>query len=183
MSCNITLAGLAKDCKDNAGGIKEVYIVEYSDVTAVPSLSTDKITGITLSTGTTFHTYAFRKQTGSLNTTINTDEVNGTTFFNSELNMKFGKLETSKRLEIISLAIGEVAVIVRDSNDRFWYLGYDYPVTLSAGSIATGVNLADFAGYDVTLMDIAKNAPYEVVMNSGMIAKLDGNQLPITPAV
>ena len=178
MGCTLTLSGLARDCKDNAGGIKEVYIVDYNAVNGI-TLAADIITGITLDTGATFKTYAFRKQTGAMTTTINSDEVAGTLNYSTELNMKFGKLETAKRLEIISLAMGEVAVIVRDSNDRFWYLGKDYPVTLSAGSIATGTNLADFAGYDVTLSDIATKAPFEVTNNAGLITILDGNQAPL----
>lgn len=177
MACNYTLAGIAKGCKDNLGGIKEVYIANYSDITAKPTLGTgDQITGITISTGVTFKTFAFRKQTGALTTTPTISDENGTTFFQSELNMKFNKLETSKRLEIISLALGDVVCIVRDQNDKLWYLGYDNPVTLSAGSISTGTAMGDFAGYDVTLMDMAKLAPYEVTMNIDTIT--DGNHLP-----
>ena len=178
-NCILTLSGIARDCRDNSGGIKEVYIIDYNSVNKV-SISADIITGITVDSGTTFHTYTFRKQTGTLTTTINADEVAGTLNYSSELNMKFSKLETAKRLEVVSLAMGETAVIVRDSNDRFWYLGKDYPVTLSAGSIATGTNLADFAGYDVTLSDISTNAPFEVAKNEELIAILDGNQMPIT---
>lgn len=178
-NCTLTLSGLARDCKDNAGGIKEVYIIDYNSINNVTVLA-NVITGITVDSEAKFHTYAFRKQTGTLTTTINSDEVAGTLNYSSELNMKFSKLETAKRLEVVSLAMGETAAIVRDSNDRFWYLGKDYPVTLSAGSIATGTNLADFAGYDVTLSDISTNAPFEVAKNAGLIAILDGNQMPIT---
>lgn len=180
-NCTITLAGLAKDCRDNCGGIKEVYIVDYNSVDTVTVLA-DKITAITLADTTKFHTYALRKQTSTLTTNINSDEAAGTVNYSSELNLKFTKLETAKRLEIVSLAMGETVAVVRDSNDRFWYLGKDYPVTLSAGSIATGTNLADFAGYDITLSDIARTAPYEVVANSAFIALLDGNQVAITVA-
>lgn len=181
MSYTITLNGLARDCKDSAGGIKEIYIVDYNSVDTVSVLA-DKITGLTLNSGSTFHTYSLRKQTSTLTTTINVDEAAGTVNYSSELNLKFTKLETAKRLEIVSLAMGETVAVVRDSNDRFWYLGKDYPVTLSAGSIATGTNLADFAGYDITLSDIARTAPYEVVANSAFVALLDGNQVAITVA-
>ena len=181
MSCTLTLSGLARDCRDNCGGIKEVYIVDYNSIDTVSVLA-DKITGITLNSGSTFHTYSLRKQTSTLTTTINVDEAAGTVNYSSELNLKFTKLETAKRLEIVSLAMGETVAVVRDSNDRFWYLGKDYPVTLSAGSIATGTNLADFAGYDLTLSDIAITAPYEVVANSAFVALLDGNQVAITVA-
>ena len=181
MSCTLTLSGLARDCRDNCGGIKEVYIVDYNSIDTVSVLA-DKITGLTLNSGSTFHTYSLRKQTSTLTTTINVDEAAGTVNYSSELNLKFTKLETAKRLEIVSLAMGETVAVVRDSNDRFWYLGKDYPVTLSAGSIATGTNLADFAGYDLTLSDIAITAPYEVVANSAFVALLDGNQVAITVA-
>ena len=43
-------------------------------------------------------------------------------------------METAKRLEIGSLLIGNVAMIVKDGNGIYWYLGKDYPVTASAGT-------------------------------------------------
>ena len=32
MACSQTLAGIARDCSSNMGGIKEVYIANFADV-------------------------------------------------------------------------------------------------------------------------------------------------------
>ena len=177
MACTITLAGIGNECKDNIGGIKEVYIIDYANVTGVTATA-DKISAITVDSTETFKTYSFKKQTSQMTTNIASDDVAGTTLFTTELNLRFSKLETAKRLEILALAFGDLAVIVRDSNDVFWYLGKNYPVSLSAGSINTGTNLGDFSGYDVTLTDIAKEAPMEVD-KTALESILDGNQYPI----
>ena len=46
MACNQTLGGIILDCASSVGGIKEVYIANYNDVTEVV-VNGDKITGIT----------------------------------------------------------------------------------------------------------------------------------------
>ncbi len=65
MSCTQTLSGLAKDCNANRGGIVEVYIANFDDVTAI-TITSGVVTGITMDTGKKFKTYSFAKNTGSL---------------------------------------------------------------------------------------------------------------------
>ena len=173
MACNITLAGLTRDCKNSQGGIKEVYISDYANVKAI-SYDTNKttISAITMTASTTFHTYKFRKQTASMTTTIDNTE---SPVYTTELSLKFSKMETVKRVEISALAQGEMSVIVRDTNNQYWYLGKDYPVVMSAGTINSGTNLTDFQGYEITLQDISIDSPMQVATAS-LSTILDGNQ-------
>ena len=52
--------------------------------------------------------------------------------------------------------------IVLDSNGKYWFLGYDFPISASAATGQTGTAFADFGGYNVTLTDNSKEFPYEV---------------------
>ena len=90
--CIQTLKGIKLDCSHSLGGIKTVYIANYNDVTDIKynastgsttgstsgvtgsttgvTFTGDTITGITMASGTTFKPYQFRKQTGSMTSTL-----------------------------------------------------------------------------------------------------------------
>ena len=71
-------------------------------------------------------------------------------------------METSKRLEIMALCLEDVNVMVLDWHGKYWYLGYDYPVTATAAIAVTGTAATDLNGYNVTLSDTSAEFPYEV---------------------
>lgn len=161
--CNQTLAGITLDCTNSLGGIRTVYIANYGDVDGKPTVGEGGlITGITMVSGATFKPYQFRKQTGSLTSTLNVDETAGINYVSSELVLTFTKMETAKRLEMSALAKGQLAVIVEDSNGKYWYLGYDDYVSASAGSGNTGQNKGDSNNYGLTLKDESETFPYEI---------------------
>lgn len=164
--CTQTLGGIQLDCESSLGGIKKVYIANYGDVNI--QVSGDKITGIT----GTFKPFEFRKQTGSMTSTLNVDETAGINYVSTELNLVFTKMETAKRIEIAALAKGQLAVIVEDSNGLFWYLGEDDYVSASAGSANTGQNKGDSNNYSITLKDESDSFPKEV--DASVIASLLG---------
>ena len=84
---------------------------------------------------------------------------NGTTYVETDLLMVFNRMDTTKRLEIVALAQGELVAIVEDNNGNMWYLGHDEPLTLNAGDGLTGTARADRNGYSVTLRDNSLEMP------------------------
>ena len=162
MACNsITLAGIGLGCKDNMGGIKEVYLIKEDDFASV-TVAEGQISEITLAEGASFKTYKFRKGTSQFTSTMTTDEAAGTLSVQTDLALQFSKMETSKRLEIMAMCMDSMKAIVLDSNGKYWLLGYDFPVTASAATGQTGTNFGDFGGYNVTLTDNSKEFPYEI---------------------
>lgn len=170
--CNQTLAGIQLDCAASLGGIKAVYIANYGDVTSVEvDDANGLITGITMAEGATFKGYQFRKQTGSMTSTLNVDETAGINYVSTELSLVFTKMETAKRIEMSALALGQLAVIVLDSNGKYWYLGKDDYVSSTAGGGATGTAKGDQNAYTLTLTDESDTFPYEISADAveGMI--------------
>ena len=162
MACNsITLAGIGLGCKDNMGGIKEVYLIKEDDFASV-TVAEGQISEITLAEGASFKTYKFRKGTSQFTSTMTTDEAAGTLSVQTDLALQFSKMETAKRLEIMAMCMDSMKAIVLDSNGKYWLLGYDFPVTASAATGQTGTNFGDFGGYNVTLTDNSKEFPYEI---------------------
>lgn len=160
MSCNQTLAGLAKDCATSMGGIRTVYIANYDDVKR-PTPVEGKISTIEMVSGKTFHQYFFKKNTGSMTSTLNVNTDSGN-YVTTDLVLSFLKMETRKRIEMSALAANELVVIVEDCNGAYWYLGYDEPVTAGAGEGVTGVQKTDVNRYGLTLRDESLEFPYEV---------------------
>lgn len=161
MSCIQTLSGLAKDCAANMGGIVEVLIANFDDVSEV-TITTDKVSAITMASSAKFKKYNFAKNTGSLTSTYNIDQASGVKYVTSDLVLQFNRMETTKRVEITALSLGDLAVIVKDANGKYWYLGKDEPVNASAGDGQTGTARGDANRYTITLQDESLEMPYEV---------------------
>ena len=160
MACtSVTLAGITLDCAPSMGGIKMVYITDYANVTGV-TVTDNEISAITLDTGKKWYKYEFRKETGSLTSTLNVDESNGLNYVSNELSLVFTKMETAKRIEIAALSIGQLAVVVADSNGKYWFLGKDDYVSASAGGGQTGTAKGDQNAYTITLSTESESYPY-----------------------
>lgn len=161
MSCTQTLTGISKDCAASMGGIKNAYIANFDDVSAV-TITDDQVAAITMAASAKFKKYAFRRGTGSFASTLNVDQANGVNYVSTDIVLQFNRMETAKRVEMAALALGDLAVIIEDNNGNFWYFGYNEPVTASAGDGQTGTARTDGNRYTVTLQDNATSWPYMV---------------------
>lgn len=143
------------------GGIVEALIANYADVASVTAAD-GVISAITMASGKNFYKYNFARNTGSLSSNYTIDDTTGAKFVVSDLVLQFNRMEAAKRVEITALAEGELAVIVKDANGKYWYLGKDAAVVASAGDGLTGTARADRNGYAITLQDNSAEMPYEV---------------------
>ena len=161
MACLITIAGITLDCESSLGGIKQVWITQYDNVKSVTvDDETNQISAITLEADAKWYNYQFRKGTGSLTSTLNVDETAGTNYVSNELALVFTKMETKKRIEIAALSIGQLVVVVEDSNGKYWFLGKDDYVSASAGTGVTGTAKGDQNAYTLTLATDSESYPY-----------------------
>jgi hypothetical protein len=156
--CVQTLAGLARDCEANQGGIREAWIGNYQD--NVFTVSGGQVTAI--DSGVSFYHYTFKKDTGSFTSTLNVDNANGVNYVSTEINLVFSRMETLKRAEIAALSLGDLVMVVKDSNGKYWAFGAQEPVNASQGSGETGVARGDANRYSITLLDNMTTWPYEV---------------------
>ena len=160
MACSQTLAGIARDCAANMGGVKAVYLANSGDVASV-TVTSGAITAITMEASKKFYKYEFQPNTASLSSNYAVNAENGTKYVETDLVMVFNRMETAKRLEVTAMAQGALVAIVEDNNGKMWYLGYEEPIYLNAGDGLTGTNRADRNGYSVTLHDTTIEMPME----------------------
>lgn len=162
MACNQTLSGLVRDCDPSMGGIVEVLLANTEDVTAI-TISQDKVSAITMASSAKFKRYALPRETGSLASTYQINEQNGTRYVESNLVMVFNRLRTALRVEISAIAQNDLIAICKDANGLYWLLGdMDRPVKMVSGDLGTGTARADRNGGSVTLQDNSPEMPIEV---------------------
>lgn len=161
MACTQTLTAIARDCTPSQGGIRRAYYANFSDVSAI-TVTSGKISAITMAASSKFYQIDLPKQTGSLSSNWQVNNDNGTKYVQTDLLMVFNRMETTKRTAMMALAQGDYAFIVEDNNGAFWYLGKEEPVVISAGDGLTGTQRADRNGYSVTMQDASSELPYEV---------------------
>lgn len=163
MSCSQVLNGIAADCQTNVGGVREVYIANYGEVTTIEvDEVSNMIKTITMADSAKFKKYAFKKNTSSMTSTLNVDPANGVNFVQTDLTVVFAKQETVKRMEIAKLSLGELRVIVLDANGKYWFLGQEEFVSATSGTAETGTNRTDGNRYSIVLSDYSSSYPYEV---------------------
>lgn len=161
MSCSQVLSAIPKDCESNLGGIKRVLLANFDDVTAV-AVTDNIITAITMTASKKFLEYNFRPNTGSISSNYQVSDTGASNYVQTDLVMAFNRMETAKRAAIVALAQADLVAIVEDMNGKYWYLGKDTPLRLSAGAALSGTARADRNGYDVTLIDESAELPFEV---------------------
>lgn len=174
MECNsITLAGIARDCNPNMGGIKKVWMILRSDITAVEADATTKmIDTLTVKSGSgVINPFNFRKGAASMTSNLQKDDTAGSYYWETDLSMNFQRMETAKRTAVMALTLAEAAAIVLDANDKYWFLGYDEYLAATAGTGETGAAKTDANQYTVTLQDSSLELPYEI--DSTVIANLN----------
>lgn len=149
MACDLSL-GRIEPCKDSVGGLKNVYFVNFGDMTGVTynGTNTDVIDTVT---GTpTAYKYALRG-TNSLDQTITSSRENGTTFFDQSLKLTLKKLTARDHKEIKLLAYGRPQVVVEDNNGNLFMCGLEYGMEVTGGTIVTGAAMGDLSGYTLEL--------------------------------
>ena len=171
MNCtSASLSGLTLDCETSKGGIRKVWIANYSEAAAAvvaaaaDSASSVSLTAITAAdSGVTWHPYEFRRGTGSMTSTLNVDNANATNYVSTELVLQFGRMEAKKRAEMRALSLNDCMCIVQDMNNKVWFLGFSAPVNASAGTGQTGQAVSDANMYQITLTAADDSYPMEVV--------------------
>jgi len=152
-TCDIT-SGFTLGCRDNVGGITNLYILSGS-VDTVVTASEGVIS--TLSGSGSFYKYELFRQTSDYSEAITSTPENGTVYYEQTVNAVFFKLQSSTRNQIKVLAQNpNLKVIVETNNGtidgvgRYFYLGEDRGMQLLSGTGATGTAFGDLNGYNLT---------------------------------
>lgn len=158
MSCSLT-SGFALDCKDSVGGVKAIHLINFAATGF--TVSGGEVTATTIASGNVY-TYEMPKGVGSMTTTTNVSQENGTVFNQTDVVARLRKLATTKRNELKLLAQNRVFCVVEDNNANYWLVGKEYGCDITAMTQETGTAMGDNYGYNFTLSAIEAEAPYKL---------------------
>ena len=165
MSCNIT-QGFTIGCRDNMGGIAEVWLSNWSGSSVYTVGPTDVITGAT--TTPTYFQFEQPREGSSFNEEIATSIENGTTVYTQTLELLFHKNDSALRNQILLMAQARLSAVVKDQNGKWWLLGKVNGIDISAGSRGFGKAYGDLNGAKLTF--IGKEAAPAQEIESGSAA-------------
>ena len=160
MACSLTQSYLL-DCRLNYGGMKEVYIIEFDNVTSFTQTA-GVVTAITKASGKTFRKYQLIAHTGEGDEALTASREMGTLSNKQTIKFPINKMTVAVRNELFLLAQNRLIFIFVDENSTNWIYGSDYGLTLTTAAAKTGKVLADRNGYELTFEGDEKNLAYEV---------------------
>ena len=151
MAC-ILNEGYTLGCRDNIGGIQEVYIGTWngSDLTYVLGTNSE----ITSFGGTFsgFYTFEQEIETGSFTENGVYSTENGTAFYEMTLEITLHKLDAIIRNQILVLGQGKWRILILDQRGTYWLMGYQNPVRVSAATPGLGRAYGDLNGAIITFL-------------------------------
>lgn len=173
MACDIT-SGFTLGCRDNSGGIKNIYILSGS-ITTITEVSDGLISDI--SGSGTFFKYELTKNTGDLTEAPTPSLENGTVYYEQTVNAAFHKLQASIRNQVKVLAQNPDLKIVVETNNgeetpytgKFFMVGRYRGATLSAGSATSGTAFGDANQYALTFQGLEPQPMDEIQTADGTL--------------
>ena len=173
-TCDIT-SGFTLGCRDNTGGIRNLYILSGS-IDTVGTASEGLINAI--SGSGTFYKFELFRQTSDYSEAITSTPENGTVFYEQTLNAVFFKLQSSTRNQVRVLSLNPDLKIVVETNNgaddavgKFFLLGQENGMQLLSGTGQTGTAFGDLNGYNLTFTGQEPVPAQEI---SGSTTSFDG---------
>lgn len=178
MACDIT-SGFTLGCRDNSGGIKNIYILSGS-IAGITEASDGLISDI--SGSGTFYKFELTKNTGDITEAPTPSLENGTVYYEQTLNVAFHKLQSSIRNQVKVLAQNpDLKIIVETNNGvespytgRYFLVGRYRGATLSAGSATSGTAFGDANQYALTFQGLEPEPMDEIQTSNGTVDFLTG---------
>ena len=156
MACNNIKSFTLDLCEGNVGGVSEIYLANFSDVTGITTGSTtaltdDGITSISMSGTTKFEKFPIKKNAASFTSTLTVND-NGSSYISTVLSFNMPRMKADKRAAMQALILSECLAIIKDSNGAYWMIGdLQNPLTATAGTGETGTAKGDANQYTVEL--------------------------------
>jgi|ERR1043165_3666876 hypothetical protein len=173
MACS-AISAVTYTCLQNTGGVKNIYITNFENVTGTTANGIGTLTDIDLSGSAKFQQFQFNRNTSSIEEEATINLENGTTFYTQTVNLVIPRRQAATRDKILVLASGQpkLAVIVEDQNGLFWFVGLENGAYLTSNKTGSGVKKDDANAYTLTLVgeepDLAPEVDSSVI--SGITA-------------
>ena len=157
MACDLS-KGRLEACKESVGGIKNLYIANYSDAmyagmadasSNAPTAAAFDGTVAILTAGVDVHKFELRGDNNTFEETNENSRDNGTSFWTQSgaFVLKAQNADTMMQLKLLSY--GRPHIIIEDYNGKFRIAGGQNGCEVSVNT-STGGAMGDLNGYNIT---------------------------------
>ena len=160
MACDAT-AGRLEPCKDQVGGLKNLYIINYtSGLESTATFDSDEeITAF--ATALTLYKYELRGGQ-SMEDSIETSADTGTTFTTQSGTFVLKKQDKATRKQLKLVSRGRPHVVTEDYNGNFKIHGLENGCDVNY-SATTGSAMGDLSGYNLTVTATEKEEAHFIL--------------------
>ena len=144
-------AAVERNCNNNVGGLKAIYITDYENVTAVTDTEPDGVIDtITMASTTQFFDFYFAKNSAMYEENLVQNLEIGSTYYEQKVAFSIPLRDETRRESIKELVSGQkkLMVLLQDNNDNYWlYFEKEGGIvtTLTGGSAAAKGELNGYA--------------------------------------
>lgn len=134
MACNQSIIGISKNCDPsltNSKGLYNLYLCPTEFITGTTlsgnsSIGGGIVTQITMSGSAKFTEFVFPKLGANYTETATIEGTSESIEYGQTITATFARREKAKRQAFVTITAGlrNLAVIVKDYNGLFWFLGY-----------------------------------------------------------
>lgn len=174
MACVLTSDFTFLGCKGGLGGIKKVYMTEFSNLSGVGSTAPVVTAGVigtwVLATGKKFRVYDIGLEHGSFTDPLNVADGNGAITYEPTIDFTIDGLAIANFLEIHKIAQNYLCMMVLDENGKYYAFGVDRPMSLATATKDSNTKLEEGASQKLSFKGKQSVHIYEV--SSSLISAL-----------
>jgi len=160
MACSKFSQTVATACRDSQPGLKNVWLANYSDITAFAlDTAKDICSGITFSGSTKFYKLALNKQVGVVADAGSISIANGTAICKPSLSFKVQGWSATVRKIYEQLLQATVVAVAEAMDGTYWIFGLNNGLDATELSYGTESDPTGFKGLSVKLEGI-EPAPF-----------------------
>ena len=157
MACNLTRVRFV-DCKDSIGGLKAIFMCKAfnNNIEQVATISNTEMTDAGFdvwsaqeAAKTIVFKYDLVPSLSSMTVNVNSDNANGTAFFEQTLSVTLQKIDHDMTNELRLMAYSRAQIFVQDSMDNVYLLGMVNGCHVTGGTVVTGAGKGDMSGYTI----------------------------------
>lgn len=149
MACEL-FQGATIGCKDFTGGVEEIYLANYDNVSTPLTNTSGQVSSITMASSK-FYVFQVVKETAQYDNNGTSDPVNGTSFWESTTVFNIYGMSASQKNTLKELLKARLMGIVKDSQGVYHIVGETRGVDALTITNTTGKAMGDLNGATVTL--------------------------------
>lgn len=152
INCELPSGGYTPPCW-GASGVLELYIANFLDGTTYTTGTNSVITGFSAGTAGTMSYYTYYQDSGDAGLTDEpqVSRENGAVAFAPSVSLVLKDLNSALREQIMALSRARTSVILKDRRGRYWLVGKDAGLRMSAAPVSVGKAATDLYGATITL--------------------------------